>query len=244
MRNLRLVVEYDGSQFFGFQRQASRRTVQGDLERSLTRLLAEKIEIVGAGRTDAGVHATGQVVNFKCENSLPIERAAMVFNAALPDDIAVRKVDEVALDFHARRSARSRAYRYTVLNCPLRSARLGRFCGWESEPLDCAMMNEALQPLLGEHDFAAFQAAGSPAKSTYRRLLRAQCRRVGDLVCIGLEADAFLYQMARITVASLLLIGKGDRPAEWLGELLAGRDRRLAPPPASPSGLCLVKVKY
>ncbi len=244
LRNLRLVLEYDGSDFSGFQRQPNRRTVQGELETALSRLLKEPIHIIGAGRTDAGVHATGQVANFVTENPLPCRQAAAVFTAALPPDLAVREVEEVGLEFHSRRMARSRTYRYSALNRPLRSARLGRFTGWVSGPLEVEPMNQAAGLLLGAYDFAAFQAAGSPAKSTFRRLLRAACKRLGDLVCITLEADAFLYQMARIIVSALFLVGAGRQPVEWMDSLLRGRDRRLAPPPAPPQGLCLVQVRY
>jgi len=244
MRNLRLTLEYDGSGFSGFQRQPSRRTVQGELEAALSRLLREPVRVIGAGRTDAGVHATGQVANFITTRPLLLEKAAEIFNAALPPDLVVREVEEVELGFHSRRMAKSRTYRYTAFNQPLRSARLSRFVGWVAQPLALEPMNQAARLLLGEHDFAAFQASGSPTKSTFRRLLRAACRRLGDLVWIVLEADAFLYQMARIIVSSLFLVGTGRESVEWLGSLLASKDRRLAPPPAPAQGLCLVKVRY
>lgn len=244
MRNIHLTLEYDGSDFSGFQRQPNRRTVQGELEATLSRLLKEPIRIVGAGRTDAGVHATCQVANFITSKALPLDNAVRIFNAALPADLCVRSAQEVELGFHARRLARSRTYRYTVLNQPLRSARLARFSGWVAQSLEIEPMNRAGALLLGEHDFAAFQAAGSPVKSSFRRLLRIACRRLGDLVWIVLEADSFLYQMARIIVAALILIGTGQRPVAWLQEVLIGRDRRLAPPPAPAAGLCLVNVRY
>lgn len=244
MRNLRLTIEYDGSDFYGFQRQSKHRSIQGELEKRLSTLFNEQITVVGAGRTDAGVHATGQVVNFNLNAALPIENAVLVFNGVLPHDIAVRKVEEVDLDFHARRMARSRTYRYTILNQPVRSARLGRFTGWVPQALSIPSMQEALQPLLGEHDFRAFQAAGSPTKTTYRRMIKSECRQLGDLVWIILEADAFLYQMARIIIGAVIQVGTGQKPPEWVGELMRGRDRRLCPPPAPASGLCLIRVRY
>ncbi len=237
-------MEYDGSGFSGFQRQPNRRTVQGELEGTLSQLLKEPIKIIGAGRTDAGVHATGQAVNFATTKLIPVESAAEAFNTALPADLVIRKVEEVELSFHARRMAKSRTYRYTALNQPMRSARLGRFVGWVARPMALEPMNEAAKLLLGEHDFAAFQASGSPTKSTFRRLLLTACKRLGNLVWIVLEADAFLYQMARIIVASLFLVGTGERKTEWIASLLESRDRRLAPPPAPPQGLCLVNVRY
>jgi len=251
-RNLRLILEYDGSDFAGFQRQPNRRTVQGELERGLSRTLGEPVQIIGAGRTDAGVHATGQVANFFTRSPLPLEAAAEVFNSALPADLAVREVQEVSLDFHSRRMAKSRVYRYTALNRPMRSARLGRFAGWVPSPLSVERMQDAAGRLIGEHDFAAFQASGSPRRSTFysersrtvRRLLRAVCKRLGDLVWITLEADAFLYRMARTMVSALLIVGTGERPVEWIEALLASQDHRLAPPPAAPQGMCLIQVRY
>jgi len=244
MRNLCLTIEYDGSDFSGFQRQPDRRTVQGELESSLSRLLGEPIEIIGAGRTDAGVHATGQVVNFFTGNPLPIEKAVMVFNSVLPADVAVRQAAEVERDFHARRKAKSRSYRYLALNRPQRSAYLGRFTGWVAEPLALEPMRQALALLPGERDFAAFQAAGSPAKSTVRNLRQAKCRQLGEVFWLTLEADAFLYQMARIIAACVFLVGSGQQPVSWLQELVESKDRKLAPPPAPPQGLCLTKVVY
>jgi len=243
-RNLRLILEYDGSDFAGFQRQPNRRTVQGELERGLSRALREPVQIIGAGRTDAGVHATGQVANFLTTSPLPLEAAVSVFNSVLPADLAVREVQEVSLDFHARRMAKSRVYRYTALNRPTRAARLGRFVGWVPSPLSVEVMNDAAGRLIGERDFAAFQASGSPTRSTFRRLLRAVCKRLGDLVWITLEADAFLYRMARTMVSALLIVGTGERPVEWIEALLASRDHRLAPPPAAPQGICLVGIRY
>jgi tRNA pseudouridine38-40 synthase len=244
MRNLCLTIEYDGSDFSGFQRQPDRRTVQGELEGNFSRLLGEPIKIIGAGRTDAGVHATGQVVNFLTENPFPIDKAAMVFDSVLPSDLAVKQAGEVSLDFHARRKAKSRIYRYLALNRPLRSACLGRFTGWVAEPLELEPMRRALALLPGARDFAAFQAAGSPAKSTMRNLLQAKCGRLGEMVWLTLEADAFLYQMARIIAASIFLIGSGQQPVDWMRSLIESRDRKLAPPPAPPQGLCLIKVVY
>jgi|WetSurMetagenome_2_1015567.scaffolds.fasta_scaffold457253_2 tRNA pseudouridine38-40 synthase len=244
MRNLCLTIEYDGSDFSGFQRQPDRRTVQGELESAFSRLLGEPIKIIGAGRTDAGVHATGQVVNFLTENPLPLAKATGVFNSALPPDLAVKRVAEADLEFNARHWAKSRIYRYLALNRPLRSACLGRFAGWVAEPLALAPMQQALALLVGERDFSAFQAAGSPARSTVRRLLRAECRCLGDRFWLTLEADAFLYRMARIIAAATFLVGSGQKPVEWLAGLVEKGDRKLAPAPAAPQGLCLIKVVY
>jgi len=244
MRNFRLTIEYDGSDFSGFQKQPDCRTVQGELEKRLSELLSEPIKVIGAGRTDAGVHATGQVVNFRTSRPFSAAQAADIINAHLPLDLTVRKAEEVDNDFHARRLAKSRTYRYTILNTPQRSARLARFVGWIKEPLSSEAMNRAAAMLVGEHDFASFQAAGSPTKTSFRRLIRGVCKRLGNFVWVVLEADAFLYQMARIIVASLCLVGRGEKEAIWVEEILKGRDRGLAPAPAAPQGLCLVSVKY
>ena len=244
MRNLKLVLEYDGTDFHGFQRQPRLRTVQGVLERALSRLLSSPTKIIGAGRTDAGVHALGQGVNFVTGNPIPVDRLAFALNRALPSDMAVRKVEEVPLDFHARRSARSRRYRYAILNRTCPAALASRFATQIPDTLDVAAMQEAAQHLIGEHDFRAFQAAGSETRSTRRVLSVLKCLRRGELVFTFLQADSFLYQMVRIMVASLLRVARGEwRPSE-LRVLLDSRDRGRAPGPVPPQGLCLTRVSY
>ena len=244
MRNFKLVLEYDGTDFRGFQRQPRLRTVQGVLEAALARVLAAPTRAITAGRTDAGVHALAQVVSFTTENPIPGARLALALNRVLPRDLVVKEIEEVSLSFHARRSARQRRYRYTILNRARPAALVTRFSCQIPEPLDLASMQEGADHLLGEHDFRAFQAAGSETGSTRRTLRLLRCLRASDFVFITLEADSFLYQMARIIVASLLRVARGQWDPYQLKRLLLSGDRRRAPAPAPPQGLCLVGVIY
>jgi len=244
MRNLKLVLEYDGTDFHGLQRQRRLRTVQGVLEQRFSRLLGEEISITSAGRTDAGVHALGQVANFRTTRPVALDRLAQVLNGALPDDVKVQACEEVEHDFHARRSARSRIYRYTVIEREKPSPLLGRFALLMPGRLDLVAMSRAARPLVGPHDFAAYQAAGSETATTERTLMRLDCRRLGARVEITAEADSFLYQMVRLMVAGLIQVGRGELPPEAPGAALEAKQRlpRCAPAPAC--GLCLVQVTY
>jgi tRNA pseudouridine38-40 synthase len=237
-------VEYDGTDFHGFQRQAAMRTVQGVLEERFSRLLGEPIAVTGAGRTDAGVHALGQVVNFRTTRPVPMETLAAVLNRALPEDVKVRRAEEVAETFHARRAARSRTYRYTIVERDTPSPLLGRFALVTAERLDVARMTTAAQGLLGRHDFRAFQASGSAAKSTERTLYRLDCARHGDRVEITAEADAFLYRMVRLLVCALRAVSRGELTAEALQERLRSGERRGLTATAPACGLCLLQVSY
>jgi tRNA pseudouridine38-40 synthase len=245
MRNIKLVLEYDGTEFHGFQRQPRLRTVQGVLEERLSRVLGEPIKVIGAGRTDAGVHALGQVANFRTTRPVPIERMAQVVNAALPADVKVQSCEEVEQSFHARRCARSRTYRYTVVERAAPSPLLGRYAQLVAGRLSVARMQEAARPLLGRHDFRAFQGSGSPASSTERTLMRLECRRSGERIEIIAEADRFLYQMVRLLVSGLLAVGRGELEPGALAEALESGERPAAGrTPAPACGLCLLQVSY
>jgi tRNA pseudouridine38-40 synthase len=244
MRNVRLLLEYDGADFHGFQKQAGLTTIQGELETALAGILKHPVKVIGAGRTDAGVHALGQVINFATESRMPIERMPVALNSCLPAAIAAREAREVDPEFHARRSASSREYRYLVLNRPQRSALLARYVHHVPLPLDAAAMAEAAQALVGEHDFGSFQGGGSPARGTVRQVYRAECRRLGSLVAVTLEANAFLYQMVRIAIRSLLEVGTGRLPGDAIARLLRSGGRQRGPSPAPPQGLYLTRVRY
>jgi tRNA pseudouridine38-40 synthase len=243
-RNLRLVIAYDGTEFRGFQRQARLRTVQGVLEERFSRLLDEPIQVIGAGRTDAGVHAEGQVVNFHTTRPVPAANLVEVLNRTLPEDVKVQRAEEAPEDFHARRSARGRTYRYTLVERAAPSPLLGRFALLLPERLEVERMAEAAGALVGRHDFRSFQAAGSETKTTERRLDRLECRRERDRVTITAEADSFLYQMVRIIVSALLQVSRGQMTVEELRRALAARDRLRLPAPAPACGLCLIQVSY
>jgi len=242
MRNIRLLVEYDGTDFAGFQKQADKRTVQGTLEEALNRLVGERVKVVGAGRTDAGVHALGQCANFRTRNPIPAERIAVALNRLLPRDVAVHKAVEAAPEFHARRSAKRRRYRYVVLNRPGASATVGRYCHIEQHPLDVAAMRRAARYLVGRHDFRSCRTGGEG--SPVRNVRSITCRKTGRLVFITVEADAFVRQMVRIMVGLLLRVGRGEVSPSSARRVLSARDRSAAGLAAPPNGLWLVSVQY
>ncbi|HME80669.1 MAG TPA: tRNA pseudouridine(38-40) synthase TruA [Candidatus Eremiobacteraceae bacterium] len=245
MRTIALIVEYDGTLFHGFQRQTSQRTVAGELERALTTLCGHPVQIVGAGRTDAGVHATGQVVSFETSYEGPVERMPLALTGMLRGEgIAVLRAVERAPGFSARYDARARTYEYLILNrlspSPLRERR----ALFVRAALDLGVMNAACTPLLGEHDFSSFCAElperGRPVRVVERLVLE----RRDDLIELTIVADSFLHQMVRIIVGTLIDIGRGRREHAAMAAILAARDRVAAGPTAPPHGLYLTHVRY
>lgn len=238
-----VVIEYDGTDYCGFQRQAGERTVQAELEEVLLRLTQADCPAVGAGRTDSGVHARGQVVHFQPNWQHPLSELMRAMNALLPADIAVRQITAVAPGFHARHSALSRLYRYAVFSRECRSPFAARFAHQFSAPLDAEAMNRASQRLIGLRDFATFGQPPRPGH-TVREVFAAQWSRRGDWLFFDIEANAFLRRMVRSLVGTLLLVGSGKMSPEEFGDILAERDRSLAGPTAPPHGLCLERVSY
>jgi tRNA pseudouridine38-40 synthase len=239
-----LGIEYDGSAFHGWQKQPSGRTVQNELEFALARIAGVQVDVVCAGRTDAGVHATGQVVHFDTYVERPMTAWGRGVNAFLPPAVAVRWVQPVADDFHARFSAYGRRYRYILLNRPQRPGLWEGRVGWCHHPLDVEVMQQAAALLIGEHDFSAFRAAGCQAKTPIKLLRQASVRREGDLILFDFEASAFLHHMVRNLVGSLVYVGQGKNPPGWIAELLTMADRRLAAPTFAAGGLYLIGVQY
>ncbi len=240
---LRATVAYDGTDFHGFQVQAAQRTVQGALEDALLQVTREQVRVIGAGRTDSGVHALGQVVAFRTgwrRSAAELQRA---LNAVLPRDVAVWSLTEAAEGFHPRFDARSRVYRYTVWNHPVRNPLLRRVTHWVPQALDVAAMSEATRLLLGEHDFATF---GTPPQgdNTVRRVFAAGWARDGDRLWLDIEANAFLYRMVRSIVGTLLQVGRGELTVDGFAEAFAAAERNRAGPAAPACGLCLMAVRY
>ncbi len=244
VRRWALGVEYDGSGFFGFQNQGERPSVQAALEAALAALAAHPVRVVGAGRTDAGVHAREQVVHCDLGVPRPAEVWVRGSNARLPPGVVVRWACPVPDDFDARRSACSRRYLYRVLNRSEPTALLVGRTAWVREPLDVGAMRRAARVLRGRRDFAAFRAAACEARTTVRTLRRLRIVRRGAEIWFDLEADAFLQRMVRNLVGSLLLVGQGRRPIGWIAEVLAARDRTRAGPTAPAAGLVLLAVRY
>ena len=244
MRFIRLVVEYDGTGLHGWQRQLNGATVQQHLEEALAQIVQHEVSVTGASRTDAGVHARGQVVAFATERQIPLHGFRRGLNSLLPEQNAVREATEGDETFHPRHSATGKHYRYTLLVRPDRSP-LWRDRAWHlSDALDLDAMRAGASHLVGEHDFAAFRAAGCTAKTTVRRIESIVISRDADLVRIDLHGNAFLRQMVRIIVGTLVEVGVGKRPPTQVAEIMASLDRTQAGITAPAHGLELVEVRY
>jgi len=244
MRTVKLTVAYDGTRYAGWQRQRGRPSIQEELERAVARITGEVVRVVGAGRTDAGVHALGQVAHFHTASGLEAERFWGALNHYLPPDIAIRCAEEAPQGFHARRDARWRAYRYLIWNRPGRNPfLLNRALPW-AQPLDVEAMKAAAASLVGRHDFAGFCATGSNPRTTICTLYRLDVRRIDSLVVIEAVADRFLRHMVRMIVGTLLEVGGGRRPPEEVRAVLESRESSGAGPVVAPWGLYLVRVGY
>lgn len=244
MRNIKLVLEYDGTNYHGFQRQRGEITVQEVIEDGISRLTGKSVKVQAAGRTDAGVHALGQVVNFVTDVRIPGSRFAPALNSLLPRDVVVASSEEVDMEFHARFDAKSKVYRYTILNREYPSALLRNYAYYYPYELREEKMNEACKHISGKHDFTSFCAAGSSVKSHVRTVDYVSCVRRDDLMLIEIQADGFLYNMIRIIVGTLIEVGRGKLSPGDVREILRAKDRALAGPTVPALGLCLVKVDY
>ena len=244
MRNIKLILEYDGTSYHGWQKQPGLLTAQKVLEDSLFLLFGEGVETAAAGRTDAGVHAKGQVVNFTTHTSISSTYIQPALNSYLPKDMRVKKVRQVEMDFHARKSALRRVYRYIIYNGGFLSPFYRNFVWGVPFNLDPDLMRKAGKFLIGEHDFSSFQAQGSSASSTVREIKKLSLLEKRKFVLIYIEADSFLYKMARNIVGTLVEIGRKKIAPSEMKKILESRDRRMAGPTAPPQGLCLVRVQY
>jgi tRNA pseudouridine38-40 synthase len=243
--NLRIDLSYDGTEFRGFARQPDVRTAQGDLEAALTKLLNREVFTVGAGRTDAGVHALGQVVGLSdAPDDLDLVKLRDMLNRSLSDDISVTACIAADPSWHARFSARSRLYVYAILQSEVPDAFLARTSLYHPEPLDSAAMNEAAGHLVGPRDFTSFGRLPEPDASAERILYELRVTRDGGLLRVRARANAFIQQMVRSLVGTLIQIGEGKRAPAEMPQVLAARDRGAAGPVVPPRGLCLVSVEY
>jgi len=237
-------VEYDGSRYAGWQRQAEAPSVQAAVEQALSRVADHPVEVTCGGRTDAGVHALGQVAHFNSPARRDPRSWVLGANTHLPGDIALLWASAVPSDFHARYSALGRTYCYVILNRPSRPAIDRHRVCWTHQPLDAEAMHDAAQCLLGEHDFSAFRAAECQSRTAVRRLEHISVARRGDRVFLEVSANAFLHHMVRNIAGTLLAVGRGERPGAWVAEALAGRDRRAAGITAPAGGLYFVGIRY
>ncbi|MCE7951729.1 MAG: tRNA pseudouridine(38-40) synthase TruA [Xanthomonadales bacterium PRO7] len=239
-----LGIEYDGTDFLGWQRLTHGPTVQGAVEAAVSDIAAEPVQVICAGRTDAGVHARCQVIHFDTQAQRTMRGWTLGPNSRLPASVAVRWARAVREDFHARFSACARRYRYTILNRSARPALEARYVCWERAPLDAEAMHAAAQMLLGENDFSAFRTAACQARSPQRCVQAISVMREGDRVVLDIQANAFLHHMVRNIAGSLRVVGRREQPPEWIAQLLAGRDRSVAGPTSAAQGLVFLGPLY
>ncbi len=239
-----LVVEYDGSQYHGWQAQTGLHTVQQALESALSKVADCDISVVCAGRTDTGVHATNQVVHFDCDKARSMRSWIYGTNSFLPKNICVKWGKEVSEEFHARYSATARRYRYVIYNGAIRPALLRSNVTWQYRQLDHRLMHQAAQFLLGENDFTSFRSVECQSHTPMRNIHNLEVTRCGDLIVIDVTANAFLHHMVRNIAGVLIAIGSGKHPVLWVEEVLQAKDRRLGAETAPSYGLYLVQVTY
>lgn len=247
MKNIKLTVSYDGTNYHGFQEQRGTglETIQEILETKLSHIAKTPIQIIGSGRTDAGVHALGQVVNFRTDNwPVPAEKIPLAINPLLPADIKVVQGEEVDLDFHARFSAKAKTYRYSVYHHRVMSPIHRFYCYHEPRHLNVEAMRIGASYLLGTHDFKSFQAQGTPVKNTIRTIYRAEIIEEPPIIHFFLKGDGFLYNMVRIITGTLLNVGFGKLRPEDIEYIIAAKKRTLAGTTVPPHGLFLMEVEY
>jgi len=256
MRNIKLTIEYDGTNYCGWQIQPGCNTIQGILESTLSKITKSKVDVIGAGRTDAGVHALGQVANFKTESNMTPNEFKLALNSLLPRDIVINQVEEVDESFHSRFDAISRTYHYTILNSKTPSAFLRNYVYLFPKPIDINIMNDACKYLIGTYDFSSYASLGDPIRNSIRTvtfakwdLLNSNLSVLGyesghQLIRFCIKANAFLRGMVRAIVGTLLNVGIGKINPEKVKEILELRDRTKAGPSLPAKGLCLVSVDY
>lgn len=245
MRNIKLLIEYDGTNYVGWQVQARGQTIQGVIEEKLSRLTGEKIDLIGSGRTDAGVHALGQVASFKTKSRMEARTIQKALNSLLPPDIVIQKAEEAGEDFHARKNPKGKVYEYRILNRETRSAFHRGYVWHIPQPLNLTLMKKAARTLIGERDFSCFRSVGTATKSTVRKIFRAEWKRTPEgFLLFEIEGNGFLKQMVRAIVGTLVDVGKGKVSVEGFREVLESKDRSKAGPTAPARGLFLKRVHY
>ena len=245
MQRTALIIQYNGARFHGWQAQGHcEPTVQGELQKALSKIANEPIEVVCAGRTDTGVHAVGQVIHFDSTAQRSPRAWMLGTNTHLPADISVAWAGEVSDEFHARFTAQARRYRYVIRNVETRSAILAKQVTEHRQPLNVDAMHQAAQALLGENDFSSFRASQCQSSSPNRNMQAISVKQRGEFIFVDLQANAFVHHMVRNIVGSLMMVGRGEKPIEWMGELLALRDRTQAGPTAPADGLYFAQAIY
>lgn len=244
MKRYRLTVAYDGTRYSGWQLQDFVPTIEGELNKALTKLLKQKIQVIGASRTDAGVHACGNVAVFDAKTTIPADRIKYALNPLLPEDIRVMESTQVSDEFHPRFCDTEKTYEYRILNSPDPLPMMRLYTYWYQRPLDVEKMNAAAKLIPGEKDFKSFCAAGAQVLTTVRTVTGAEVFREGEVITIRIKGEGFLYNMVRIIAGTLIRIGEGKWKPEKMSEIIESCDRTKAGPTAPPQGLTLMKIEY
>lgn len=244
VRNIKLIISYDGSRYHGWQKQKNKETVQDTIEKATASVFKQKIELVGSGRTDSGVHAIGQVANFLSDTSIPQEKIKIALNAKLPDDIRIIDSKDVAMEFNARFDAHDKTYMYQIFNDNVYSPFYSNYSMFVPVQLDVEKMNSSIKLLVGTHDFKGFMAAGSEVKTTIRTIYEAKVIKEEKVIKVLLTGNGFLYNMVRIIAGTLIDIGKGKKFEESFLEALKYKDRKFLGQTAQAQGLFLLEVNY
>lgn len=244
MRNIKLTIEYDGKCYNGWQKQPDKLNIQGEIEKAIYNITQEKVDLIGSGRTDAGVHALGQVANFKTNSALPIEKLALAINSQLKSSIIIKKAEEVGERFHSRYTAKQKTYRYIINNSKTGTAIYRNLEYCFPVKLNVEKMVEAAKYFEGEHDFKAFKSSGTSGKNSVRTIYKAEVRQDGERIIIELTGNGFLYNMVRIISGTLLDVGLGKIEPNEIPDIIEKKDRTKAGKTLPAHGLYLVKVQY
>lgn len=244
MKRYKMIVAYDGTNYSGWQLQENAPTIEGVLNHALTKLLKQEIQVMGASRTDAGVHARGNVAVFDAETTIPGDRLKYALNPLLPEDIRIMASSQVADDFHPRFCDTEKTYEYQIWNSKDKLPTVRLYSYWHSGPLDVDKMNQAAKLIPGERDFKSFCAAGAQVSTTVRKVTGAEVFQNGDSVTVRVKGEGFLYNMVRIIAGTLIKIGEGKWEPEKMTEIIESCDRTKAGPTAPPQGLTLIKIDY
>lgn len=244
MRNIKLTIEYDGKEYNGWQKQPNKLNIQGEIEKAIKNITGEDIELYASGRTDAGVHALGQVANFKTESKIPIEKMAIAINSQIKNSIRIIRAEEVDEKFHSRYNCKQKTYRYIINNSIHGSAVYRNLEYHMPVKLNVENMKKAIQYFEGEHDFKAFKSSGTSSKSSIRTIYKAELKQEGDRIIIELTGNGFLYNMVRIISGTIVDVGLGKIKPEQIPDIILAQDRTKAGKTLPPQGLYLVKVKY
>lgn len=244
MRNIKLTIEYDGKCYNGWQKQPNKLNIQGEIERAIYNITKEEVNLIGSGRTDAGVHALGQVANFKTNSEIPIEKLPLAINSQLKNSIVIKEAEEVNERFHSRYNAKHKTYRYIINNSKCGTAIYRNLEYSYPFKLDAEKMKQASKYFEGEHDFKAFKSSGTSSKNSVRTIYKAIVKQEGEKIIIELTGNGFLYNMVRIISGTLLDVGLGKIQPEEIPEMIESKDRQRAGKTLPAHGLYLVEVKY